>query len=63
MALEAENTQLRKLLQAAQRIEGQAAMAEILHIPRDPFNRKVMLDKGSQSGIQSGQWWWTMRAL
>ncbi|HTJ54665.1 MAG TPA: rod shape-determining protein MreC [Nitrosospira sp.] len=55
MALEAENAQLRKLLQAAQRIEGQAAMAEILHIPRDPFNRKVMLDKGSQSGIQSGQ--------
>ena len=30
-------------------------MAEILHIPRDPFNRKVMLDKGSQSGIQLGQ--------
>ena len=55
MALEAENAQLRKLLQAAQRIEGQAAMAEILHIPRDPFNRKVILDKGSQSGIRSGQ--------
>jgi rod shape-determining protein MreC len=54
-ALEAENAQLRKLLQAAQRIEGQAAIAEILHVPRDPFNRKVMLDKGSQSGIQSGQ--------
>ena len=30
-------------------------MAEILHVPRDPFNRKVMLDKGSQSGIQAGQ--------
>jgi len=54
-ALEAENAQLRKLLQAAQRIEGQAAMAEILHVPRDPFNRKVMLDKGSQGGIQPGQ--------
>ena len=54
-ALEAENAQLRKLLQTAQRIEGQAVMAEILHVPRDPFNRKVMLDKGSQSGIQPGQ--------
>jgi rod shape-determining protein MreC len=54
-ALEAENAQLRKLLQTAQRIEGQAAMAEILHVPRDPFNRKVMLDKGSQGGIQPGQ--------
>jgi rod shape-determining protein MreC len=30
-------------------------MAEILRIPRDPFNRKVILDKGSQSGIQPGQ--------
>ena len=30
-------------------------MAEILHVPRDPFNRKVILDKGSQSGIQPGQ--------
>lgn len=54
-ALEAENAQLRKLLQTAQRSEGQAAMAEILHVPRDPFNRKVMLDKGSQGGIQPGQ--------
>lgn len=54
-ALEAENSQLRKLLQTAQRIEGQAAIAEILHVPRDPFNRKVMLDKGSQGGIQPGQ--------
>ena len=54
-ALEAENAQLRKLLEAAQRMESKAVMAEILHVPRDPFNRKVMLDKGSQSGIQSGQ--------
>jgi rod shape-determining protein MreC len=54
-ALEAENAHLRRLLDAAQRIEGKAVMAEILHIPRDPFNRKVMLDKGSQSGIQPGQ--------
>jgi len=27
----------------------------VLHVPRDPFNRKVLLDKGSQSGIQPGQ--------
>ncbi|MDN5753950.1 MAG: rod shape-determining protein MreC [Nitrosospira sp.] len=54
-ALEAENAQLRKLLEAAQRLESKTVMAEILHVPRDPFNRKVMLDKGSQSGIQPGQ--------
>ena len=54
-ALEAENAQLRKLLEAAQRLESKAVMAEILRVPRDPFNRKVILDKGSQSGIQPGQ--------
>lgn len=54
-ALEAENIQLRKLLEATQRMESKAVMAEILHVPRDPFNHKVMLDKGSQSGIQQGQ--------
>ncbi|KIO49672.1 rod shape-determining protein MreC [Nitrosospira sp. NpAV] len=54
-ALEAENIQLRKLLEATQRMESKAVMAEILHVPRDPFNHKVMLDKGSQSGIQPGQ--------
>nr|WP_097065879.1 rod shape-determining protein MreC [Nitrosovibrio sp. Nv4] len=54
-ALETENAQLRKLLEAAQRVETKAVMAEILRVPHDPFNRKVMLDKGSQSGIQPGQ--------
>lgn len=55
-ALEAENARLRTLLETAQqRTEGKAVMAEIVHIPRDPFNRKIMLDKGSQSGIQAGQ--------
>jgi rod shape-determining protein MreC len=54
-ALEAENTQLRKLLNAAQRLENKAAVAEILRVPHDPFNRKVLLDKGSRSGIEPGQ--------
>lgn len=54
-ALEAENAQLRKLLEAARRLDSKAVMAEILRVPRDPFNRKVIVDKGSQSGIQPGQ--------
>ncbi|WP_371265639.1 rod shape-determining protein MreC [Nitrosospira briensis] len=54
-ALEVENAQLRKLLETAQRVETKAVMAEILRVPHDPFNRKVILDKGSQSGIQPGQ--------
>lgn len=54
-ALEAENTQLRKLLNASRRMENKAAVAEILRVPRDPFNRKVVLDKGSLGGIEPGQ--------
>ncbi len=54
-ALEAENTQLRKLLNATQRIKNKATVAEILRVPHDPFNRKVLLDKGSMSGIEAGQ--------
>ncbi|ODT78565.1 MAG: rod shape-determining protein MreC [Nitrosomonadales bacterium SCN 54-20] len=54
-ALEAENTQLRKLLNATQRIKNKVTVAEILRVPHDPFNRKVLLDKGSMSGIEAGQ--------
>ena len=54
-ALEAENIQLRKLLNATQRIKNKATVAEILRVPHDPFNRKVLLDKGSMSGIEAGQ--------
>ncbi|MDP1559176.1 MAG: rod shape-determining protein MreC [Nitrosomonas sp.] len=54
-ALEAENTHLRKLLGAVQRTKIKAIMAEILHVPRDPFNHKATLNKGSRDGIQLGQ--------
>ncbi len=53
--LEEENAQLRKLLGAAQQTEVKAIMAEILYVPRDPFNRKVTLNKGSSSEIKAGQ--------
>lgn len=53
--LENENTHLRKLLGAAQQTEAKAIMAEILNVPRDPFNRKITLNKGSSSGIEAGQ--------
>lgn len=53
--LEEENAQLRKLLGSAQQTEVKAIMAEILYTPRDPFNRKVTLNKGSSSEIAAGQ--------
>jgi rod shape-determining protein MreC len=54
-ALRAENAQLRRLLGARERVPRVSAVAEILYQGRDPFSRKVIIDKGSQQGIASGQ--------
>lgn len=54
-ALRAENTQLRRLLDARERLSVDSTLAEILYQGRDPFSRKVVIDKGSQQGIQAGQ--------
>jgi rod shape-determining protein MreC len=54
-ALREENNQLRRLLEAQERLPGKSVFAEILYAGRDPFSRKVVIDKGSQSGIEAGQ--------
>jgi len=53
--LEIENMRLRALLdmQARQPVKGH--IAEILYASRDPFARKVVIDKGLQQGIAAGQ--------
>jgi rod shape-determining protein MreC len=54
-ALRAENVQLRRLLEARERVPRESTLAEILYQGRDPFSRKVVIDKGSQQGIEAGQ--------
>ncbi|MGP1676650.1 MAG: rod shape-determining protein MreC [Giesbergeria sp.] len=54
-SLQEENKQLRRLLQAQERLPRKSVFAEILYAARDPFSRKVVIDKGSQSGIVPGQ--------
>jgi len=54
-ALRAENAQLRRLLEARERLPRHSTLAEILYQGRDPFSRKVIIDKGSYQGIQLGQ--------
>jgi rod shape-determining protein MreC len=58
-ALEAENTHLRRLLGAIQEIETttktKVVLAEIQYTPRDPFNHKITLNKGSYHDIELGQ--------
>lgn len=54
LALSAENTHLRALLQLSQRITAQATPAEIQYDTRDPFTQKVVIGRGSQQGIKNG---------
>jgi rod shape-determining protein MreC len=54
-ALRAENAQLRRLLDARERVPRPSTFAEILYQGRDPFSRKVVIDKGSRQGVEAGQ--------
>ena len=54
-ALLAENAHLRGLLEARERTSAPAQVAEILYSARDPFTRKVMVDRGLQDGIEAGR--------
>jgi rod shape-determining protein MreC len=54
-ALAAENTHLRELLGARKRLPVNALLAEILYSARDPFSRKVIVNKGQQDGIKPGE--------
>ncbi len=53
--LASENDNLRRLLEARQRSPRPAVMAEILFQGRDPFSRKVVIDKGTGTDILAGQ--------
>ena len=55
LQLEAENERLRKLLSVKEREKAHGQVAQILYTARDPFSRKVIVDKGQQSGIVAGQ--------
>lgn len=53
-ALAAENDSLRQLLGMSRRVERRTIPAEILHAPRDPFARRVVVDRGAQHGVRPG---------
>jgi rod shape-determining protein MreC len=53
-SLTAENAHLRALMEMRDRIEQRSQAAEILYADRDPFARKVVLDRGSTNGVELG---------
>lgn len=52
--LEQENAQLRALLDMSRRVEVKSIAADILYNAPDPFARKVILDRGTQQGVEPG---------
>jgi rod shape-determining protein MreC len=54
-ALKSENAELRKVLGARPKAPENAIFAEVVYAGRDPFARTVMVDKGTQQGIELGQ--------
>lgn len=55
VALEKENIQLHELLKSTPRIAGKVISARILALDSASFIHQIILDKGSQDGIYTGQ--------
>jgi len=53
-AAEAETARLRSLIGATERIPSRSTPAEILYTGRDPFAQKVIINRGSTSGVHPG---------
>src|SRR5215470_2114985 len=54
-SLESENQHLRQLLDLRERLPREFIAAEMVYANRDPFTRRVVLDKGFQHGVRAGQ--------
>lgn len=53
--LEVENERLRRLLGVSERQAGRAHVAEVIRAARDPFSRRIVIDKGQQQEVVAGQ--------
>jgi rod shape-determining protein MreC len=53
-AARAEAGQLRRVIGAGERLAVKSQPAEIVYGGRDPYSRKVVIDKGSQNGLRPG---------
>ncbi|HEX8964411.1 MAG TPA: rod shape-determining protein MreC [Rhodocyclaceae bacterium] len=53
--LDEENKRLRALLDMRAKQPAEGRVADILYAARDPFSRRVIIDKGMQAGIEAGQ--------
>lgn len=54
-ALRAENARLRALVGARQRFGLSATVAEVVYAARDPFSRRIIVDRGARNDVKAGQ--------
>lgn len=52
--LESENARLRRLLDMKVREQAKGQIAQILYKARDPFSKRIVVDRGQQTGIAPG---------
>jgi rod shape-determining protein MreC len=52
--LDMENTRLRALFDMRERVQVTAQVAEVIYAVRDPFSRRVVVDKGMTQGVEPG---------
>jgi rod shape-determining protein MreC len=54
-SLEEENQNLRSLLNASKRIEEKITLAELINVSIDPYNHRVLINKGLRHNVSVGQ--------
>jgi rod shape-determining protein MreC len=54
-ALQSENMRLRSLLQSSRKLSDDMLIAETIAVDMDPYQRKIVVNKGSSQGIYKGQ--------
>jgi rod shape-determining protein MreC len=55
LALEAENSRLRNLLQSSSRVGEKFIAAEIIQVDSDPFRHRMIINRGATSQVHIGQ--------
>jgi len=54
-ALETENNRLRELLHSARKVGERVLIGELLAVDQDPFQRRIVINKGGGDGVREGQ--------
>ncbi|MGM0952056.1 MAG: rod shape-determining protein MreC [Pseudomonadota bacterium] len=54
-ALAAENNELRRLLNSSEAVDDRVVISEVVGVSPDPFSHELIINKGENNGIQSGQ--------